>query len=310
VGLGRPIADLQADSADYLRPADLDPVSSHMFSYFVRAARPDPGVTEVSAGFDQLLLVTPEPSSLRGLRIGRVTVEERPVVTDPTQSVTAAVGTRFTDYYERAPGDSLFRNAAGVALTILPSGPDSLWVQLPSSVNRVASSRSHALVEFQFESRTYTQNAVFEAFIRSSGDPSAIFQRVESESCDATELVDASTSAARLVDVSGVITGVELNSVITPNGDGINDALEVRFVLLKVSAERPLEVAIHDLQGRLVARGLPVGTAEAVAGEVTFTWDGVGENGQVVPPGVYLCRIAADTDAGSKNVTRVIHVAY
>ena len=53
-----------------------------------------------------------------------------------------------------------------------------------------------------------------------------------------------------------LIQDVSMGTVVTPNGDGINDELLVQFALLKVLEDRPLGVEIFDLGGRMVGRGL------------------------------------------------------
>jgi len=79
--------------------------------------------------------------------------------------------------------------------------------------------------------------------------------------------------------------------------------------LLKVLEERPLEVAFYDLGGRLVGQGQSEAT-RGKAGDQTFTWDGRDLGGQVVPPGIYLCRIKVEADDKDSQLMRLVHVAY
>jgi flagellar hook assembly protein FlgD len=106
-----------------------------------------------------------------------------------------------------------------------------------------------------------------------------------------------------------LIQDVALASIFTPNGDGINDELSVRFVLLKVLEERPLGVEFYDLRGRLVGQAESTATS-GKAGDQTFTWDGRDLGGQVVPPGIYLCRIKVEADDQDIKLTRLVNVAY
>jgi len=80
--------------------------------------------------------------------------------------------------------------------------------------------------------------------------------------------------------------------------------------LLKVLEERPLEVAFYDLGGRLVGQGQGAEATIGKAGEQIFTWDGRDFGGQVVPPGIYLCRIKVSADDRDYPLTRVVHVVY
>ena len=96
-------------------------------------------------------------------------------------------------------------------------------------------------------------------------------------------------------------------SVLTPNGDGINDEVEVAAVLTQFAGEVPLAIEIFDLSGRRV-RELIV--APRAAGVYRETWDGRDEVGARVAPGLYLCRIGVSSDIASTTATQLIGVAY
>ena len=108
-----------------------------------------------------------------------------------------------------------------------------------------------------------------------------------------------------------LIQDVAMLQVFTPNGDGVNDELQISFALLKVLEERPLEVTFYDLSGRLMGQGQSTaGTLSGKVGEQAFTWDGRSLAGQVVPPGIYLCRIKVAADDQDSQFMRLVHVAY
>jgi gliding motility-associated-like protein len=95
------------------------------------------------------------------------------------------------------------------------------------------------------------------------------------------------------------------NTAFTPNGDGVNDQLELSFVLLKADAIEP-QVEILDMSGRTIAQ-----LSGRANGPVRhFSWDGRHDSGQQVAPGVYLYRIDTNTDAGQTQQVRTISVAY
>ena len=291
---------------DYTPPSGIDPLQSHHFSYFIRSSRPDPTVRD---GFDEVLIVTPAPARLTGVRLGRVQVASVPSRLDPEQEQISAVSTRFEDAFTMGD-DGLFRDSGGRALEQIAAGPDSIWIRFPGSINAVLPSRQHALVEVQFESRSFREGIEFSAFVRSSNTDELVFQRVDTDARDATELVESSTARVGLTELTGpLIQDVELAPVFTPNGDGVNDELPVRFALLKVLEERPVEVAIYDLAGRLVGRAESEAARPRV-GYNTFTWDGRDPAGAVVPPGIYLCRIKVEADAEDSQFMRLVHVAY
>ena len=93
--------------------------------------------------------------------------------------------------------------------------------------------------------------------------------------------------------------------VFSPNGDGINDHVQIRFALFKAVDASP-SVRIFDLAGREVM------ALASSGGDVlqSFSWGGLDASGERVAPGVYVCRIDAGADAGQGEVVRTLAVAY
>jgi hypothetical protein len=94
-------------------------------------------------------------------------------------------------------------------------------------------------------------------------------------------------------------------SVFSPNGDGINDRVQIRFALFKAVDASP-SVRIFDLAGREVAALTSLGAGVLQS----FSWGGLDASGVRVAPGVYVCRIDAGADAGQGEVIRTLAVAY
>jgi flagellar basal-body rod modification protein FlgD len=94
--------------------------------------------------------------------------------------------------------------------------------------------------------------------------------------------------------------------VITPNGDGRNDALTAAVDLVNVLERRSLRLRILDLSGRPL-REIESG---ALAGHYELSWDGRDGGGELVPPGLYLIEFHIDGDAGAAEVRRVVSVVY
>ena len=94
----------------------------------------------------------------------------------------------------------------------------------------------------------------------------------------------------------------------TPNGDGINDEAIIHYSLLALSTPRPVEVALYDLSGRRV-RVLFDG--EESNGRYTDkVWDGRDDQGQAVPPGLYVARVFVSGDSGDAEQSRIVAVVY
>ena len=93
--------------------------------------------------------------------------------------------------------------------------------------------------------------------------------------------------------------------VFSPNGDGINDRVQIDFALFKAVDATP-SVRIFDLAGREV-----VVLSSSGAGVLqSFSWDGLDASGSRVSPGLYVCRIDAGADAGHGQVVRTLALAY
>ena len=308
-GAARLPTDLSVQASDYAPPRNIDPLASQQFAYFIRAAAPDPTDATVRDGFNEVLVVAPRDAHLMGVRLGKVAIAQTPSLLNPEEVLTSATTTKFDRAFVRGD-DGVLRDADGTVLERMATGADSIWVRFPFSLNADLLAGQHALIEVQFESQSFREGIEFASFVRSSDSEEGVFQRVDTADKDATELVDSSTAQVSLMALPGsLIQDVVLSPVFTPNGDGINDELLVHFVLLKVQEERPLDVAFYDLGGRLVGQG----QSSAVGGKVgtqAFVWDGRNVDGQLVPPGIYLCQIKLEADDQANKLTRLVYVAY
>ena len=115
-----------------------------------------------------------------------------------------------------------------------------------------------------------------------------------------TVLLPAVSASGRLID------NLEIRpAVLTPNGDGVGDRVEIRFSVPKLN--KPATVRIYALDGRLIQEREAQQGADGLWG---YNWSGVGSGGQVVAPGIYLVRISLDAQTGEENRARIIAVAY
>ncbi len=181
---------------------------------------------------------------------------------------------------------------------------DSLWVRLPAAIKTTSGS---ALVELQFEATIFVYNTFF---IGSLGHSEFENSWQRADDGDANGVVDSETTVVLALERGELLGDLQVDSGFTPNGDGINDELEVSFSLMRVLASTPVQVEVYDLSGRLVAR---ITEETITAGRHTVAWTGVDQSGAIVPPGIYLMRIDLDVHSTSKkntSVHRLVHVAY
>ena len=95
--------------------------------------------------------------------------------------------------------------------------------------------------------------------------------------------------------------------VFSPNGDGINDQLQVSYILLRALSQVPADLTVYDLAGRPVRHLQKSG---ALNGPQQVTWDGLDENGATAPPGLYILRLSIATDTGSEDRSLLVGLAY
>ena len=93
----------------------------------------------------------------------------------------------------------------------------------------------------------------------------------------------------------------------TPNGDGVNDQTTISYDLLYLIEEVPVALRVYDLAGRQVAL-LP--ERMSPNGRHLAHWDGRDENGDLLPPGLYLIQVEADTDGGTERRSSMVAVVY
>ena len=101
--------------------------------------------------------------------------------------------------------------------------------------------------------------------------------------------------------------------VFTPNGDAVNDKLDLTFEILAVVGQARITVEVFDLGGRPVRLLFEREGENGVYNAVRFpelSWAGIDEQGERVPPGLYLVRLNIDGDARSGAAVRTVGVAY
>jgi len=94
--------------------------------------------------------------------------------------------------------------------------------------------------------------------------------------------------------------------VFTPNGDGHNDVFLLPCSALALTQPAPVRFDIYTLAGEPVRSG---STWPGPGGQPIPLWDGLGDAGRPVPPGIYLFRARARTDAGDASFASGVALA-
>ena len=162
--------------------------------------------------------------------------------------------------------------------------------------------------------RLYTNNGILT--LSSDSDTLALFlpQPVEGANVVDFKLRDALSdrnSLAVVADISlqgrQLISNLEFSGVsFTPNGDGVNDVLSIRYDIQRLLEDRTLYFEVYDLAGNRVSHV----ERELRSGGYSDSWDGRSETGDLVPPGIYLVRLSADADESTSAISRLVSVVY
>ncbi len=180
---------------------------------------------------------------------------------------------------------------------------DGLTVYFPS--NRVTADNAQTVrVSFRTSIMLYTTILTCELLDTSGSLPQPV------QPGDAT--VDVNTNSINVffspASSPDVITNLRARpSIFTPNNDGINDDTVIGFDVLRLVRSVDFSIGIYDLSGRMIASLSPGGLA---SGRFEYVWDGRDGGGQVVPPGLYLLRVSADSRADNDTFTSVLSVSY
>ena len=196
-----------------------------------------------------------------------------------TPSSSSFVELQMGDLLARVEPDSVVQEEAGFVLylprTVDHREPGSLRVRLETTVFGVVG---------QFE---------IEVFSRASD---SLPQSVEAGNASMEISTDQLRVVAQEVSFTSVLGQVDIQPpMFTPQGDGINDQLQIRFTLFGILGGSEVTVQIFALDGR-VMREIPVGALKF--GRQQVVWDGRDEKGLVVPPGLYLVQVNVVSDKG------------
>ena len=181
-----------------------------------------------------------------------------------------------------------------------PHDGERFAVQIP----RIGPVQSGDLIEVVFQSEVFKVGTVFSARVFASDRPHEVHQRVTAG--DADPLADSNSLTVHPVRIGKAVIRAFRVSPFTPNGDGINDVLQVEYDLVNVAGQVPASLGVFDLSGSRIASVL---LPAAGSGRFPAAWDGTDGN-NLVPPGLYLLRLEVETDRGSETALATVPVVY
>lgn len=163
------------------------------------------------------------------------------------------------------------------------------------------------LIEVDFRAEVFAIGTVFSGQVLHSELPYEVPQGLTPGDADPlaegdrlrVDLIGLQSSAIQALRISG--------AVFTPNGDGINDRLEIEYDLINILGDVPVQLGVFDLSGR--HRGTVI-DGNGVSGRSTVKWDGLDGDGMLLSPGLYILRLEVQADSGRHTYERTVSIAY
>ena len=180
---------------------------------------------------------------------------------------------------------------------------DEFFIELPERVHAA----NNAPIRIEFTADVFVFATTFEG---EAIDTAAESLPQPIRGGDATAAV--STNSLRVLSAQGgrvnAIQNLRFSTpVLTPNGDRVNDLLQVSYSLFRLPAGVPVALRAYALDGRQVAH---LSFAPQASGPQRLSWDGRDAQGQLLPPGLYLLEVALQSDGTSERLLRPLGIAY
>ena len=183
------------------------------------------------------------------------------------------------------------------------SNPKVLTVYLPHKVTP----DNNDPIRLTFETTVLTHTTRFIGQVLFNTEDGDLPQDIEAGNASDEVSTDKIKVLASGPSLKKSLASVAISSnPITPNGDGQNDQTTISYTLLRLTGEAEVHIGIYDLSGSEVW-GV---SSKKQAGRYAKVWDGSDNDGDLVPPGVYICKVSADTDAGAFKEVQTITVVY
>ncbi len=166
---------------------------------------------------------------------------------------------------------------------------------------------SGALIEVVFNAPVLREvGTLFTGKVFNRAEPNEVRQRINPG--NAADEIESDGISVKAPLISSLVSAPQIEpNPFTPNGDAINDVAHISYKLLRVTSQVPVSVEIFALSGRLVKQ---IYAGDISIGEYSHPWDGTDRSNRLVPPGLYVYRIAVDIQSEEGIKSGVIAVAY
>ena len=190
-----------------------------------------------------------------------------------------------------------------VAFEVVEWEDEGFVVKIP----RIDVQRTEELIEVDFAAEIFKFGTVFSGRIFDSERPAEVPQSITAG--DADVLDDSNRLSVDLARFGErTIRSLAVNPpVFSPNGDGINDVVQIDYDLLNLVGSVPVQAELYDLSGRSLGIVLDEQTA---SGRFSAQWDGRDGRGNLLPPGLYLLRLSVEADKGEDARQAILSIVY
>jgi len=107
---------------------------------------------------------------------------------------------------------------------------------------------------------------------------------------------------------AGPVVGLDFSTrVLTPNGDGVHDEVEIGYALVGLPEDVPVAFKVYSLDGRRVAKH-SLGVQRF--GVQRVRWDGRDRSGVLLAPGIYLVEVAPEAERPGARRLRSLALIY
>lgn len=253
--------------------------------------------------------------------VGEVALAEEPAPADGITAVPSGVDTTFTCDLRATFDQSGLTGFSGLKLASFPA-PVFERLEMGSPLAPVSdlrvepasdgfsvffepamTSQNNQPIRLAFRQQALEHNTAIDAWLL--GPPGSLPQPVAAG--NASDAVLTNTLSVYTIDPEPALQVTLSPAVLTPNGDGANDAARISYALIQFAGQIQMHIEIFDLGGRRVRQLL---SAPQASGAYQLSWDGRGEGGQLLPPGNYLCRVQAQAQARTFSTEKVLGVVY
>ena len=182
-------------------------------------------------------------------------------------------------------------------------GEDSLILHLSEKISHT----NNAPIRVVFASEVFELAAtfagdIFNASSESLPQPIAPGDASEAISTSSLQVLAAASKSPDFIQSLTLST-----PVLTPNGDGIHDQLDISYSLFRLTAPAPVALEVYALDGRRVAY---IEQGMQRSGSHQLGWDGRDQTGQLLSPGFYLLSVSLLTEIAQTKQLLTLGIAY